>query len=363
MKNREEVYTNTEQVSQPEDYKRQLEKTALDITKESAAIADAEQNGIYEQGVLEKLKEKLAQSKLAKAALLGIYLNGMAPAATAATEHESGPPPAETIAQQTPPSEDVFIPPGTDWRELKASYENDEAIRAEVDARVEAAKENVIKHIQSPAYLEKLIKEFDGDIAAAKAEQQKRVENTRSIEIDPFTFSAEIEEKTGRSGRFIEGIYSKDENKIRTNVTLLGMADDTLEKTLYHELAHASVRGDEQITEKARKIFKDASDIQIRAPEMMKALNEFYKIYYSNPAEVFARKQMVDREMERLGIKQYGEIFTEKHYDELMEAFREGKLSKDAMEFILSIKNDPKVFAYIFNNIAENDSVENTSIA
>jgi len=75
------------------------------------------------------------------------------------------------------------------------------------------------------------------------------------------------------------------------------------------------------------------------------------------------RKQILDLEMEKLGIKKYGEEFIpEKHYPKMIDAFKKGLFSKDAKEFILIIKQDPNLYKEIFNEIAKNESEESQKI-
>ena len=64
----------------------------------------------------------------------------------------------------------------------------------------------------------------------------------------------------------------------------------------------------------------------------------------------------VDYEMERLGIKKYGERFTDEHYQKLVEYDKEGKLFMNTHEFMKTTK--PEYFKQIFNEIAANESAD-----
>jgi hypothetical protein len=68
-----------------------------------------------------------------------------------------------------------------------------------------------------------------------------------------------------------------------------------------------------------------------------------------------ARKQALDAEMEKLGIKKYDEDFTGEHYDKLLEYNKAGNLSAGAREFIKTTK--PEFFKQIFNEIATNKNI------
>lgn len=91
--------------------------------------------------------------------------------------------------------------------------------------------------------------------------------------------------------------------------------------------------------------------------------------YFKNISERYARKKVVDFEMEDLWIKDYKDNFTDKHYTNLMQKYKETVLSisdwkyfeelkskkllsKNTMEFIETTKEDSETYKKIFNNIA-----------
>jgi len=77
--------------------------------------------------------------------------------------------------------------------------------------------------------------------------------------------------------------------------------------------------------------------------------------YFSNPGEIRARKKLLDYDLERLGVKRYGEEFNMEHYQKAIKLREEGKLSQDASEF-LYIVTDPKKVVRIMNKIADSGS-------
>lgn len=117
-----------------------------------------------------------------------------------------------------------------------------------------------------------------------------------------------------------------------------------------HEFSHASTRSNYGINDRTKKFLGDS----------YKKLGEEIDDYYSIPTERLARKQQVDYEMERLGIKKYGEEFTDEHYEKLVAYDEEGKFSPDAHAFIVTTK--PEYFKQIFNGIAANESTEADSV-
>ena len=75
--------------------------------------------------------------------------------------------------------------------------------------------------------------------------------------------------------------------------------------------------------------------------------------YFFDPSERLVRKQTLDLEMERLGIKRYGEKFTHEHYNQLIRLYNNNKLSQDADRLLETTK--PEYFEKIMNEIAQND--------
>jgi len=71
------------------------------------------------------------------------------------------------------------------------------------------------------------------------------------------------------------------------------------------------------------------------------------------------RKQILDLEMDKFGIKKYGEKFTRNHYNKLRDLDRAGVLSNDAHDFIQTTK--PEYFEKIFNELADTEKAGDNS--
>src|SRR5690606_20062624 len=89
-----------------------------------------------------------------------------------------------------------------------------------------------------------------------------------------------------------------------------------------HEHTHQMTLGNEQISEYATKIYQEGvideeayQQLQLEHKGLFPGSYE----YFIDPTELDARKKVLEREMELLGIKKYGEEFTEEHYSKLME--------------------------------------------
>ncbi|PIP28117.1 MAG: hypothetical protein COX29_02905 [Candidatus Moranbacteria bacterium CG23_combo_of_CG06-09_8_20_14_all_35_22] len=221
------------------------------------------------------------------------------------------------------------------------------------------------KHIGSKDYLEKLKIEFNGDDKMAKEAQGDRLKYLNSAELF-FHNSKDLERllisKAFLPGNFdypdwlvdgvrylhdipedihVGGFYDLDNDEVH----LSNKEDDAL--ATQHELIHVSMRKDKGISENARKILEDS----FREAGTGKEEN----IYLRDIAERIARKQVLDLELENLGIKRYGEKFTQEHYEKMMKNYHEGHFSRDANEFIETTKQEFRYFEKIFNNIAKNE--------
>ena len=137
-------------------------------------------------------------------------------------------------------------------------------------------------------------------------------------------------------------------------------------ETILHESLHATYKGDRELTEKEKEILKKSFKLRrfIKKKYPLHELpsvyqdgkSEFLENYHKKPSERIVRKKMLDFELEKLGIKKYDEKFTKEHYTILLKLIKEGKLSKDATEFILSTTRRDLI--NIMNTIAYNDNDE-----
>ena len=241
--------------------------------------------------------------------------------------------------------------------------------KAEVGVEIEGLKNEgdvgktrkmLIGYISSRAYLERLKKEFSGDFEEAKKEQDERLRRLENVKVDVLASKDIMREfKKYKSkdypieflDRILEGLsvfgfYNEDEHKVIVpdNGNENGSARSNKE-IMTHEVGHAVTKKDFGIPDRTKKILEDSY--------IGSGNDSIADIYLKIGTERLVRKQAVDFEMERLGIKGYEDEFTKDHYDKLMEYYEKGDLSMDAMEFIRTTK--PEYFEIIFNEIAENN--------
>lgn len=187
---------------------------------------------------------------------------------------------------------------------------------AQKEQLVDDTKNQIKTHIQSDAYLQKLAKELSLSLADAKIHQQARLQNLDNLQCRFLSLSG-LEEFSGRKGTI--GFYLSDGNVIYLPYDL---ADKILFKEVVnHEILHEVTRCAAGIPSTTKNILKDS----------YKGRSDNY---FSTTPERLVRKQLLDDDMERLGIKKYEEKFTHKHFVKLMDAFWGGKLSRGSMEFI-----------------------------
>jgi len=221
----------------------------------------------------------------------------------------------------------------------------------------------IAKHISSPEYLKKLQVELGGDLKKAEAMQKERVDYVNSLKIYldkedninervkhpllPNNISMHIPKWLSKMG-ISTGIKGIDEvagfyNTAWHEAVIPDSKDD---ETAAHEILHGSTLGTLGVTEKAADLLKHS----------YKKLDSKEDAYYKIPAERLVRKQLLDLEMNTLGIKNYGEKFTKKHYEKLKRYYKKGFLTPSANQFMKTTKPEYKYFEEIFNGIAENDT-------
>ena len=218
----------------------------------------------------------------------------------------------------------------------------------EIMTLIEKAKLEVIKHIESDEYLEKLSKEMGISKKLAKLHQSTRIGNIKNISYDLESKDQILKDTNGRGSAY----YSGGTNKITLPYeAYLGHEGDKsyFYETVLHEILHESTMYDEGLSGTVEEFLRDS---------FKNSENDSQKdsLYFSEPGELIVRKQILDLEMEKLGIKKYGEIFTEEHYKKLNELKDKYELSTDAVKFIDHIK--PENFIDVMNGLAQNNKEE-----
>lgn len=204
---------------------------------------------------------------------------------------------------------------------------------------LDLAKAEVGNLIQSEAYLKKLAKELDVEPSEAIFEQQVRLKNLAKLQCN-FVRMIEINgDNPSRLAYYVSGtnqIYIPCDSEL---------PEADLRGVIVHEILHEVTNG---ISLNTKKIFADS---YLALPN--DTVGDVNK-YFSKPSERLVRKQALDMEMERLGIKKYEEKFTHKHFVKLMDAYKNGKIDGDAKQFIKTTK--PKKLEKIINSIAQTEN-------
>lgn len=228
----------------------------------------------------------------------------------------------------------------------KSTYiEYIEPLKEKASQKSEGIRMELLKHIASHEYLKKLEVEFNGNVSKAKKAQKERVDNLKSVKITIISHGSLVKRymtEYKKSDENVGGFYDSEKHEI-----VIPIVDDI--GAALHELLHASVRRLNSDNSNLHKLYILSAESYKHDPD--DALRDGR--YYSNPYERLARKQVLDLELERLGIKKYGERFTDTHYEKMMKLYKREKLSRDAMEFIQ--RTDPKYFKQIMNEIAANE--------
>lgn len=204
--------------------------------------------------------------------------------------------------------------------------------------------QEIATHISSPEYLKKLMVEYNTDEATAREHQQTRLNNL-------YNGTYNLTDKDPNFNEEGENFEVQLPKNINEN-----------EFTDEHELLGHKVIDGSHLSRTANKLlilsYKRFDPESPYFKGLMKADNQkdydylvnYFGNYFGEKGERYARKQELETEMAKLGIKKYGDKFTKEHYDKLMELYRQGKLSKESCRFIETTK--PEYFERIFNEIA-----------
>jgi hypothetical protein len=214
---------------------------------------------------------------------------------------------------------------------------------AKIVSFVEDAKDELMKHISSDEYLDKLPKEMNISKGAAAEHQKIRVINIRNLSYE-FKKGDQIFMDSGGGCAY----YLSSTNKIvlpfDRDLTDSG-ANKFFYETILHEILHESTQYEKGMS------YKSIETLEKSFKTKYKDEPKEEREYYNDAGELIVRKQILDLEMEKLGLKKYGEKFTNEHYKKLLILKEENKLSSDALDFISHIK--PEDFPKVINDLAE----------
>ena len=216
---------------------------------------------------------------------------------------------------------------------------------------VEGAKIELLKHIGSDEYLNKLSKEMNISKEAAKEHQKVRINNIKNLTCD-LKSSHEI--FFNQKGGVPAYAYYDWNNKIVLpyNIDLNNKKEkDFFYEAILHEILHESTQYEKGMSIKSQNYLKKSFK-----PKDFTEEKDFVE-YYSSLGELIVRKQILDLEMEKLDIKKYSERFTYEHYQKLLKLKINNKLSPNAVQFIEHIK--PEKFIKIMNELAEEKNDQN----
>lgn len=216
------------------------------------------------------------------------------------------------------------------------------------ESMTETVRNEVIGHIGSSEYLQRLTKEFDGDAQKARGEQEKRMDRVRKVDVVETTFEEVWEKsdgefkKTDPQEKILGGFYRDG----RRPVIYVNHHDPVSTR---HELLHAATRANAEITEAAKKVLDDSYKKQ----GLLGLFEDARDAYYREPTERLVRKQALDKELADLGIKAYGEALTDEHQEKMMQLYQEKALSYESMDFIKRTKKG--AMKQIFDEIAKEE--------
>lgn len=116
-----------------------------------------------------------------------------------------------------------------------------------------------------------------------------------------------------------------------------------------HEMTHQLTDAEILMSSYAKNLYSKSFDATRLTPYELEDV-----LYFLDPTERDARKKVLEYEMDQLGIKKYGEPFTDKHLEILEKFQKEGVLSRGSDEFLRMTKKEYLI--QIMNTIARNQT-------
>jgi len=221
----------------------------------------------------------------------------------------------------------------------------------------------VLDNLKDPVYAERFKEENEKsfpDMPAIKLEEYiKKMSSLREKQASDskFLISKDINSSSSDKNRNLEAFYNLDNDKIYLPIN----NNDSLRaiNNVIHEYSHKITKANEFLSEKAIELFLEAFDNSstvshfrfTNSGDASRVIN-----YFSDPTEMYARKKVFEYDLERLGVKKYGEEFTIEHYKKVLELKNKGKLNKGSDEFLYIIK--PTMIRKVMNEIANINSIQ-----
>lgn len=247
-------------------------------------------------------------------------------------------------------------------KEKEKSNQTGDELKKQAFECVEKVRNELIQHFGSQEFLDRLTIEYKGDGERAKIVQASDIENLKTVIVDILPLAEVMDKSTAMAnnagGEPLAAFYQPNIHKVTVpkdfdnvvrniNMSRETQIKNSMEDLIRHEFIHSATKAN--VSESARKILESSYKKQGFLGLVKNKEDE----YFSDPAEMLDRKQLLDRELEKLGIKDYGIEFTEEHYEKILKALDEKKFSEGAKEFIE--KTEKSYFIRIMNGIAENE--------
>jgi hypothetical protein len=221
-------------------------------------------------------------------------------------------------------------------------YKHEQERLEYIFSQYEKQRQWLLSIMKSPEYQARLASEYGGNVPSNISE---RIGN---VEKDSNFFVKDANNALGRASAF----YSVESDKVHfsapsdfKDISTVGV----------HEFTHESTDGDSLLSDKADSLYRTAFDSSMLNKKDEQDIEAQYKkeyntSYYGRPPEMDARKKELQYELEKLGVKKYGDTFTKEHYQMLQKLHKEGKLGEGADQFYRMIK--PEYFLIIMNTVA-----------
>ena len=220
------------------------------------------------------------------------------------------------------------------------------------------ARKWLLENIKSEAYKNKM--HFNSiDSAFQFKKNAIQGERARAASEDDFILTSDMDKSyqlvnNSQPSSGTDAFYLPSADKVFLKMEKSDLLDGV--DAAIHEYSHKITNGNNKMTFHETELLSESFD-SLATSSLFAGKDTSLILknvtYLSDPTEIFARKKVFDYDLERLGVKKYGETFTPSHYLRALELMKQGKLMYGSSDFLRIIK--PKYIERVMNKISDNN--------
>lgn len=243
----------------------------------------------------------------------------------------------------------------------------------------EIGRKWVLDNINNPKYFDRLFKEKYKDyllrlknskhlsMSISKKDLEDYIKkvtenslNSRKMQAsdDRYIISSDINKSYSKISNSLQNsdldlhsFYYENEDKL-----YFGINDDSLETihSAIHEYTHKVTKGCQMLPVSTVELLSKSFSTKNALMHIKSGVDTLEVLsYYSDPAEIYARKKQFEYDLERFGVKKNEDKFTMEHYKKAILLKEKGLLNEESEIFLYIIK--PEMMEKVMNEISKSD--------